>query len=119
MIEARGKQTPSARRPAGAGRPVVHMIGNAHIDHAWLWQWPEAREEVYSTCRSALDRMNEFPDFVFSFSSGESFVRQALYGKRYFQEKFGVDVKVGYNVDSFGHAGTLPQILAKSGMTSY
>ncbi|HPD16461.1 MAG TPA: glycoside hydrolase family 38 C-terminal domain-containing protein [Planctomycetota bacterium] len=50
---------------------------------------------------------------------GESFVRQALYAKRYFQAKFGVDVRVGYNVDSFGHAGTLPQILRKCGLDSY
>ena len=27
--------------------------------------------------------------------------------------------KVGYNVDSFGHAGTLPQILKKSGLDYY
>ncbi len=50
---------------------------------------------------------------------GESFVRQALYAKRYFREKFGLDVRVGYNVDSFGHAATLPQILKKSGMDYY
>jgi len=50
---------------------------------------------------------------------GESFVRQALYGKRYFQEKFGVDVQVGYNVDSFGHAATLPQILRGCGLDYY
>jgi len=50
---------------------------------------------------------------------GESFVRQALYGKRYFKEKFGVDVKVGYNVDSFGHCATLPQILKKCGIDYY
>ena len=51
--------------------------------------------------------------------SGESFVRQSLYGKRFFSQKFGVDVKVGYNVDSFGHAGTLPQLLKKSGFNYY
>ena len=34
--------------------------------------------------------------------NGESFVRQGLYGQRYFLEKFGVTAKVGYNVDSFG-----------------
>lgn len=51
--------------------------------------------------------------------NGESFVRQALYGKGYFKEKFGIEPKVGYCVDSFGHAGTLPQILAKSGYESY
>ena len=51
--------------------------------------------------------------------SGESFVRQALYGQRYFQEKFGVTAKVGYNVDSFGHHGMLPQLLKKSGLDYY
>jgi alpha-mannosidase len=50
---------------------------------------------------------------------GESFVRHSLYGKRYFKEKFGVEVKVGYNVDSFGHCATLPQILKKSGLDCY
>lgn len=50
---------------------------------------------------------------------GESFVRQGLYGQHYFKAKFGVTAKTGYNPDSFGHAGTLPQILKKSGMDSY
>jgi alpha-mannosidase len=48
--------------------------------------------------------------------SGESFVRQFLLGKRYFMEKFGVDVKVAWFPDSFGYAWTLPQIMRKSGM---
>ncbi len=51
--------------------------------------------------------------------SGESLVRQALYGQRYFREKFGVTATVGYNVDTFGHAGTLPQLLAKAGLRAY
>jgi alpha-mannosidase len=50
---------------------------------------------------------------------GESFVRQSLYGKRWFQNELGVDVTIGYNVDSFGHSGNLPQILVRSGMTHY
>ncbi|MGQ9627301.1 MAG: alpha-mannosidase [Anaerolineae bacterium] len=141
---------------------TVHMIGNAHIDHVWLWRWPEARDEVLATCRSALNLMKETPGFIFSFGSavsyrwireadpetfeeirqrvsegrwnivggwwlepdcnlpcGESFVRQILYGKLYFLENFGVEVTVGYNIDSFGHAGTLPQILRKSGQLYY
>jgi len=48
--------------------------------------------------------------------SGESFVRQFLYGKRYFKEKFGVDVKIAWMPDSFGYAWTLPQIMKKSGL---
>lgn len=51
--------------------------------------------------------------------SGESFVRQGLYGQRYFATRLGVRATVGYNVDSFGHHAMLPQILRQSGMDSY
>jgi alpha-mannosidase len=141
---------------------ILHMIGNAHIDPVWLWQWPEGFQEVLATFRSALDRMKQYDDFCFTASSaafyewveqtdpamfdeirarvaegrweivggwwiepdcnlpcGESFVRQALYGQRYFREKFGATARVGYNPDSFGHHGMLPQLLKKSGLDYY
>lgn len=141
---------------------TLYMIGNAHIDPVWLWRWQEGCHEVLASFRSALDRLNEDPDFLFVSSSaafyawveqiepamfeeirarvregrweivggwwiqpdcnipgGESFVRQGLYGQHYFREKFGVTARVGYNVDSFGHNGALPQILKRSGLDSY
>ena len=45
------------------------MIGNAHIDPVWLWQWPEGYQEVRATFQSAVDRMDEYPDFVFTCDS--------------------------------------------------
>lgn len=51
--------------------------------------------------------------------SGESLVRQILLGKRYFKEKFGVDVRTAANLDPFGHTQGLVQILTKSGYDSY
>ncbi len=50
---------------------------------------------------------------------GESLVRQGLYGQLYFEEKFGKRAKVGFNVDTFGHCISLPQILRKCGLNSY
>ncbi|MGM9682996.1 MAG: alpha-mannosidase [Eubacteriales bacterium] len=50
---------------------------------------------------------------------GESFARHGLISQRYFKEKFGITAKTGYNVDSFGHNASLPQILKKSGMNNY
>lgn len=140
----------------------LYMIGNAHLDPVWLWNWQEGFQEVKATFQSALDRMDEDEEFVFTCSAaayyewveknnpemfekirrrvqegrweivggwyiqpdcnipgGEGFVRQGLYSQRYFLEKFGVMAKNGYNVDSFGHCGSLPQILAKSGMENY
>ena len=47
---------------------------------------------------------------------GESLTRQLLIGKRYFRQKFGVDVKIGWNPDSFGYNWQLPQIYKKAGI---
>lgn len=143
-------------------KPVLHMIGNAHLDPVWLWRWQEGYAEVFATFRSALDRLNENPDFIFTCSSaayyqwvkeadpemfeeikkrvaegrwelvggwwvqpdcnmpsGESFARHALYSQRFYQENFGKMATVGYNVDSFGHAHSLPQLLLGGGMDAY
>jgi alpha-mannosidase len=43
----------------------LHMIGNAHLDPVWLWQWQDGFHEAIATFRSALDRMQEYPDFYF------------------------------------------------------
>jgi alpha-mannosidase len=47
---------------------------------------------------------------------GESLVRQLLVGKRWFKQAYGVDVRVGWNPDSFGYTWQLPQIYKKSGV---
>jgi alpha-mannosidase len=46
---------------------------------------------------------------------GETLVREILVGKRYVKEKFGVDVPVMWQADSFGLNAQLPQIYTKSG----
>ena len=146
----------------GSARKVLHIIGQSHIDEAWLWPWRDGCSAVLTTLRSALDRIQETPGFCFSFSSAnyyrwveradpgmfaeiqariregrweaiggwpvepdcnipstESFVRHALLGKEYFKQSVGVDVKVGYNIDSFGHAAGLPTILRRAGYDYY
>ncbi|MBS6194140.1 MAG: alpha-mannosidase [Clostridiales bacterium] len=140
----------------------LYMIGNAHLDPVWLWPWQEGFQENKATCRSALDRLKEYADVVFTSSSaqfyewieqndpemfqeitarikegrwilcggwwvqpdcnipsGESFARHGLISQNYFKKKFGVIAKTGYNVDSFGHNGMMPQILKLSGMDNY
>jgi alpha-mannosidase len=138
---------------------TIRIVGNSHIDMAWLWPWTETVEVVRNTFQSVLDLMREYPDFKFTMSSartyewmqekypdlfaeieqrvkegrweiiggmwvepdlnmpaGESLVRQILVGKRYFQKNFGIDVKIGWNPDSFGYNWQLPQIYKRSGM---
>ena len=56
--------------PSQASQYRLHVIGNAHIDAPWLWPWSESMASVHSTFRSVLNRMNEYPDFTFTASSG-------------------------------------------------
>ena len=49
-------------------------------------------------------------------TSGESLVRQFLYGKKFFREEFGVDSRILWLPDVFGYSGALPQIMKKSGI---
>ena len=51
--------------------------------------------------------------------SGESLIRQGLYGQRSLQRIFGRQADIGYNPDSFGHNGNMPQILKLQGMPYY
>lgn len=47
---------------------------------------------------------------------GESLVRQLLYGKRFFQQEFGQEMKSLWMPDVFGYTASLPQLLKKAGV---
>ena len=49
-------------------------------------------------------------------TGGESLIRQFVYGKKFFLQEFGKDIKVCWLPDVFGYSGALPQIMKKCGM---
>lgn len=51
--------------------------------------------------------------------SGESLVRQFIYGKRFMKDEFSVDSKILWLPDVFGYSAALPQILQKSGIDKF
>ncbi|HMF53020.1 MAG TPA: glycoside hydrolase family 38 C-terminal domain-containing protein, partial [Edaphobacter sp.] len=138
---------------------TIHLTGNSHIDAAWLWPVSETVDAVKRTFSTALQLMNEYPDYTYTQSAaaysewmatkypaineeikkrikegrweivggmwiepdlnmpdGESQVRSLLVGKRWFQKEYDVDVRIGWNPDSFGYNWQLPQIYKRSGM---
>lgn len=48
--------------------------------------------------------------------SGESFIRQILFGQNFYKKEFDVDSHICYIPDSFGFSGAFPQILKKCGI---
>jgi alpha-mannosidase len=51
--------------------------------------------------------------------TGESLVRQLLYGQRYFEKQFGVRHTVCWLPDCFGFSGALPQLLRQAGIDNF
>ncbi len=87
--------------------------------YAWMEEkYPELFEQIRRRVKEGrweiVGGMWVEPDL--NMPDGESLVRQLLVGKRYIRQKFGVDVRLGWNPDSFGYNWQLPQIYKRSGI---
>jgi alpha-mannosidase len=51
-------------------RDTLHLVGNSHIDAAWLWPWSETSGDVIpNTWRTSLKLAAMFPGYVFAGSA--------------------------------------------------
>lgn len=57
-------------------KPVLHLIGNAHIDPVWLWDRAEGMAEAVATVRAVVSLMHERPEMTFI--RGESLVYEEV-----------------------------------------
>ncbi|HSV85280.1 MAG TPA: alpha-mannosidase [Levilinea sp.] len=51
--------------------------------------------------------------------SGESLVRQFLFGQRFFRQEFGITCREFWEPDVFGYSAALPQIIRQAGMDRF
>jgi len=88
-----------------------------------LYEWvKDDYPELYESIKEAVKEkrwevqgaMWVEPDM--NIPNGESLVRQCLYGKKFFSDEFGIDVKNLWLPDVFGYSAALPQILKKCGV---
>jgi len=85
----------------------------------WMAQkYPKLNDEIKQRIKEGrweiVGGMWVEPDL--NMPDGESLVRQILVGKRWYKQAYGVDVRIGWNPDSFGYTWQLPQIYKKSGI---
>jgi alpha-mannosidase len=65
LLQARVYDQPADDNPA-IPRPVVHAMGHAHIDVAWLWPLRVTRGKAARTFSTALALMEQFPAYTFT-----------------------------------------------------
>jgi alpha-mannosidase len=99
--------------------PHLYYAQSTAQDFLWLERYyPPEFEKIQQGVKDGLWEMvgGMWCEPDLNMPCGESLVRQLLTGKQYFQKKFGVDVKIGWNPDSFGYSWQLPQIYKRSGV---
>ncbi|WNS46817.1 alpha-mannosidase [Paenibacillus sp. MMS20-IR301] len=151
----------AVRSIGGNSEGFIHMIGQSHIDLAWLWPARETVRKTSRTFSTVNALMEQYPDYRYAQSqpqlfaylkendpelygkvkeriregrwelvggmwvepdlnipSGESLMRQMLYGQGFYQEEFGLRSEIEWLPDTFGYCASLPQIL-KHGKIRY
>jgi alpha-mannosidase len=155
--------TGNGGRPNLAKRPTLYVVGYAHLDTQWRWDYPTTiRDYITKTMRTNFDFLEKYPNYVFNFSgarryammkeyypadydkvksyiaagrwfpsgssyeendvnspSGESIVRQILYGTQFFRREFGKTSAEYMLPDCFGFPASLPSILAHCGIKGF
>ncbi|WP_337102304.1 alpha-mannosidase [Paenibacillus sp. YIM B09110] len=143
----------------GSTAPKLFMMGQSHLDIAWLWPIEETKRKIARTLSNQLALLEQYPEYRYvqsqpyllqltkdlypelfdrvkryvaegriilegamwvepdaNIPSGESLVRQFLYGKAFLRDEFGVDSQMLWLPDVFGYSGNLPQLMRKSGV---
>lgn len=100
------------------GNPVYYSQSNALLYQMMEERYPEVFARIQKRVRDGLWEIvgGMWTELDANLPSGESFIRQLFYGKRYFYDRFGVDVNIGWLPDSFGYNWNLPQFFAGSGI---
>ena len=98
--------------------PDYRFLASQPQQYQWIRdQYPELFERIRRRVKE--DRFEPvgamWVESDCNIPSGESLVRQLLYGKRFFMEEFGVEPREVWLPDVFGYAAQLPQIMREAG----
>ncbi|PLT47021.1 Alpha-mannosidase [Paenibacillus pasadenensis] len=94
----------------GASQPQLYQWMKEHYPELYA----QIKERVAEGRWEVQGAMWVEPDV--NIPGGEALVRQILYGKRFFLQEFGVETETLWLPDVFGYTGSLPQLLASSGV---
>jgi alpha-mannosidase len=99
--------------------PELHFNQSSAQLYSWIEQYDQPlfekiRDRIAHGSWEIVGGMWVEPDG--NIPAGESWVRQLLFGQKYFETRFGKRAQVAWLPDSFGFTGNLPQLLKSAGI---
>ncbi|HUJ64019.1 MAG TPA: glycoside hydrolase family 38 C-terminal domain-containing protein, partial [Acidimicrobiales bacterium] len=101
--------------------PDHHFACSQAVQYQWVKDgypaiYEEMRKRVAEGRWEPVGGMWVEPDT--NIPSGESLVRQFVWGQRFFADEFGIECHELWIPDAFGYSAALPQIAAQAGVTA-
>src|ERR1017187_2636702 len=85
---------PTTEKPALTRQPTLYVVGYAHLDTEWRWEYPQViNEYIRKTMEDNFKLLDKYPHYVFNFSGANRY--------RFMKEYFPADfAKLKSYVDS-------------------
>lgn len=102
--------------------PEYRFVASQAQQYAWLEKYyPYAFDRVKQKVKEGKFQTvgGSWVEHDTNLPSGESLVRQFLYGQRYFQSRFGERCRTFWLPDTFGYSSQLPQLCRLAGMNRF
>jgi alpha-mannosidase len=78
-------QTQKAQQPDLSKEPTLYVVGYAHLDTEWRWEYPQVIDEyLRRTMEDNFKLFDKYPHYVFNFSGANRY----RFMKEYFPEDF-------------------------------
>lgn len=80
-----GAQTPSTDKPDLKSQPTLYVVGYAHLDTEWRWEYPQVIDEyIPKTMHQNFDLFEKYPHYTFNFSGANRY----RFMKEYYPQDF-------------------------------
>ena len=102
--------------------PTWKFVASQTVQYEWLKEDSPAtfqRLRTYVSWGRFVPVGGSYVEFDANIPSGESMIRQFLYGGQFFQQEFQIKSKTFWLPDTFGYSAQLPQILTGFGITYF
>jgi alpha-mannosidase len=84
LIAADGMQAQIAEKPDLSKQPTLYVVGYAHLDTEWRWEYPQViNEYIRKTMEDNFTLIDKYPHYIFNFSGANRY--------RFMKEYFPAD----------------------------
>lgn len=84
-VAVAGAQTTPPQKPDLKTQPTLYVVGYAHLDTEWRWEYPQVIDEyIPNTMHRNFDLFEKYPHYIFNFSGANRY----RFMKEYYPQDF-------------------------------